>query len=38
MGEHDMKGYYSIGWTRAQEAFPGKTLFGDGITPDDIDQ
>ena len=38
MDERELSDYAWLEWARAQDIFPGKSLFGDGISPDDIDQ
>jgi hypothetical protein len=39
MGESELSNYASLEWTRAQVAFPKKTVFGEnGITVDDVNQ
>ena len=38
MGEDELSEHASLEWTRAQDAFPGHKIFGDGISPDDINQ
>ena len=37
-GEKELAHFSSVDWVRAQTAFPAKTLFGDGISADDINQ
>ena len=38
MKEDELVKYHNTKWQRAQDIFPGKSLFGGGITPDDINQ
>ena len=38
MDEQELRDYAFLEWARAQDILPGRTLFGNGISPDDINQ